>query len=117
MSQADDCIFCRIASGQVPSQVVHQDERCVAFVDVSPQAPKHFLIVSRQHLESLATATVGDRDLLGHMLLVARKVAEQAGIANDGFRVVINSNPAAGQSVFHLHLHVLGGRAMRWPPG
>jgi len=111
------CVFCRIAAKEIASEIVHEDARCVAFRDINKQAPVHVLIIPREHLVNLAEADEGDRDLLGHLLVVARKVAEAEGVAESGFRVVINSNADAGQSVDHLHLHVLGGRVMRWPPG
>ena len=112
-----ECVFCRIAAGEIPSDIVYEDADCVAFRDVNKQAPAHVLIVPREHVVNLAVADREHRDLLGHLLLVARKVAEADGVAESGFRVVINSNADAGQSVDHLHVHVLGGRAMRWPPG
>ena len=112
-----ECIFCRIASREIAADIIYEDEHCVAFRDVNKQAPVHALIVPREHLVNLAEAAAKDRDLLGHLLLTSRKVAEAERVADSGFRVVINSNAEAGQSVDHLHLHVLGGRVMRWPPG
>jgi len=112
-----ECVFCRIVSREVPADIILQDERCVAFRDVRKQAPVHVLIVPREHVVSLAEAEEEHRDLLGYLLLIARKVAEAERIADSGFRVVINSNADAGQTVDHLHVHVLGGRPMQWPPG
>lgn len=110
-----DCLFCRIAAGEIPATQVYQDEHCVAFNDIKPGAPTHVLIIPRQHIAQLDQASAKTQNLLGHLLLVANKVAELQGL-ND-FRVVINNGAGAGQSVFHLHLHVLGGRELGWPPG
>jgi histidine triad (HIT) family protein len=112
----DNCLFCRIVAGKVPAQVVFEDERAVAFRDINPQAPVHLLVIPRQHLASLADAGPDHGELLGHLLLVAGQVARDAGLEN-GYRTVINCGASAGQTVFHLHVHVLGGRPMRWPPG
>jgi histidine triad (HIT) family protein len=111
-----DCIFCRIAAGQIPATIIHQDDHVVAFRDLHPQAPVHVLLVPRRHLSSLDDARPDDADLLGRLLLAAREIAEQEGIAG-AYRLVTNCGPSAGQSVFHLHVHLLGGRAMAWPPG
>jgi histidine triad (HIT) family protein len=108
-------LFCKIASGEIKANVVTQDQDFVAFRDVNPQAPTHVLIIPRQHVENLNDATA--EALLGGLLAHARDVARAEGLAQRGYRVVINTNAEAGQSVFHLHAHVLGGRAMRWPPG
>lgn len=111
------CVFCRIASGEIPSAIVHKDADVVAFRDLSPQAPTHILIIPVRHVGSLHDATIADTALLGQLMLVARALAEKEGIATSGYRVVSNSGPDGGQSVFHLHLHLLGGRPMAWPPG
>jgi histidine triad (HIT) family protein len=116
MSEAD-CLFCRIVSGEVPGDFVHVDERAVAIRDVNPQAPTHLLVIPRDHLESLDDASQRDEALLGHLLRVAARVANAAGLAEDGYRTVINNGSGAGQSVLHLHVHVLGGRPLNWPPG
>lgn len=116
MSEAD-CLFCRIISGEVPGEFVHQDDRAVVIRDLNPQAPTHLLVIPRDHLESLDDASQKDEALLGHLLRVAARVANSAGLAEDGYRTVINNGAGAGQSVFHLHVHVLGGRPMNWPPG
>ncbi len=110
-----DCIFCRIARGDVKADVVLQDEHVVAFRDASPKAPLHVLVVPRQHVASLADAD--DLALVGRLALAAARVAKDAGYAERGFRVVSNTGPEAGQSVDHLHFHVLAGRALSWPPG
>jgi len=112
-----DCIFCKIVSGAVASTRVYEDELAVAFEDTNPQAPKHVLVVPREHLDSLNDAAAGDEPLLGHLLRIASKVADQLSIAESGYRIVVNTGPEGGQSVEHLHLHVVGGRTLAWPPG
>lgn len=114
MSQ--QCIFCRIAAKEVPAGIVYEDGDIVAFRDLSPQAPTHVLVIPKRHVASLSDMIEADALLLGAMMLVAKKVALEAGLAA-GYRVVTNSGPDAGQSVSHIHLHVLGGRPMSWPPG
>jgi histidine triad (HIT) family protein len=113
----DGCLFCRIASGSIRARLVLEDEDFVAFHDLSPQAPVHVLVIPRRHVSSLAGAAAEDRELLGRLLLACGEVARQTGIHDDGYRVVTNSGARSGQSVFHLHFHVLGGRSMHWPPG
>ncbi len=113
----EHCIFCQIIAGQRPGEIIHQDDRLIVLRDINPQAPTHVLIIPREHMESLNDAAQSDEALLGYMLRTAAKVANQEGLAENGYRVVINTGPQAGQSVYHLHLHVLGGRPMRWPPG
>lgn len=110
-------VFARILRGEIPAQFLHEDEHCVAFRDVAPQAPTHFLVIPRRPLSMLADAAEADATALGHLLLVAARVARQLGVADDGFRVVVNNGAGAGQTVFHLHVHVLAGRPMAWPPG
>ena len=112
-----DCLFCRIVVGEVPATVVAETERAVAFRDVNPQAPTHALVIPRRHVASLSDAAESDESLLGHLLLVAARVARDAGHADDGYRTVINTGAEAGQTVFHIHVHVLGGRRLTWPPG
>ena len=112
-----DCLFCRIVAGEVPADIVYQDERSIAFRDINPQAPAHVLVIPRDHMESLDEATRNDEALLGHLLRIAARVANDQGLSESGYRTVINTGAGAGQSVFHLHLHVLGGRALTWPPG
>jgi histidine triad (HIT) family protein len=109
------CIFCKIASGEIPATVVKRGEGMVAFKDLSPQAPTHVLVIPTAHVGTLNEAK--DTAVLGRLMSFARDVAQEAGIATKGYRVVVNTNPDGGQTVFHLHLHVLGGRAMHWPPG
>lgn len=111
------CIFCRIAAHEKPARIVYEDERCIAFEDANPQAPVHLLVVPRKHLPSLSAASQEDEALVGHLLRVAARMAEEKGIDRKGFRTVINTDAEAGQTVFHLHVHVLGGRIMGWPPG
>jgi histidine triad (HIT) family protein len=111
-----DCIFCKIVDGTIPAKKIHEDGEIVAFHDVNPQAPVHALIIPRRHIESLNDASAGDGALLGRMLLAGRELADRLGISA-GYRIVVNSGASAGQSVFHLHVHLLGGRLMRWPPG
>ena len=110
-----DCLFCKIASGAIPAQIVRRDDGMLAFRDVNPQAPVHVLIIPTMHTANL-TATL-NAGLLGRLLAFARDVAVAEGIAEAGYRVVVNTNAQGGQTVFHLHLHVLGGRPLRWPPG
>ncbi len=109
-------IFEKIIDKEIPADIVYEDDRCLAFRDISPQAPTHVLVIPKQAIVSLAHAKDDDADLLGHLMIVARKVAEQEGLTN-GYRAVLNSGPDGGQSVDHLHIHVLGGRQLTWPPG
>jgi histidine triad (HIT) family protein len=113
----DDCIFCKIVAGAIPATKIFEDERAVAFRDLNPQAPTHALVIPRAHVASLNEASETDAALLGHLLLVAGRVARDEGHADGGYRTVINTGADAGQTVFHLHLHVLGGRRLTWPPG
>lgn len=113
----DQCLFCKIAAGEIPSQQVFADEEFYAFRDVNPGAPKHILIIPRKHIPRITEATPEDAALLGRLLLCANRIAEREGIAVPGFRYVINCNKQGGQTVFHLHLHLLGGRDLAWPPG
>jgi histidine triad (HIT) family protein len=112
-----DCLFCRIVAGEVPGTIVYQDERLVAFKDVNPQAPMHVLIVPRRHIATLNDLGPDDDALIGEMVRRAAAVAADHGHAGRGFRTVFNCNAAAGQTVFHIHLHALGGRPFAWPPG
>lgn len=113
----ENCLFCKIASGQIPSDIVYQDEDVVAFKDINPQAPVHILLISRRHIPSIAELTPEDGPLLGIMFSVAAKLAHKLGVDEGGYRVVTNVGPDAGQSVLHLHFHLLGGRKFAWPPG
>lgn len=110
-----DCLFCRIASKEIPAQLLHEDEQAVVFKDINPQAPTHFLVIPKKHIGSLSAAGDGDAALLGHLQRVCAETAKKGGV--ESFRVVTNNGRGAGQSVDHLHYHVLGGRAMKWPPG
>ena len=112
-----DCIFCRIAAYKEPAAIIHEDEHCVVFRDANPQAPVHLLIIPRKHIVSLNDDLEDEKTLLGHLMTIAGRVAREHGIDGTGFRTVINTNAEAGQSVYHLHIHVLGGRRLRWPPG
>ncbi|HNS05840.1 MAG TPA: histidine triad nucleotide-binding protein [Candidatus Saccharicenans sp.] len=112
-----DCLFCRIINKEIPSKLVYEDEKVLAFEDIKPQAPAHILIIPKKHLASLKEADENDQNLLGYLLLTARKIAQDKGLAESGFRLVINSGPDSGQEVYHLHVHLLGGRRFGWPPG
>ncbi len=112
-----DCLFCKIVAGDIPSGRVFEDDRCIAFNDISPQAPTHILIVPREHLDSLDKADAGHGGLLGHLMLTAAQIAREKAFADDGYRVVVNTNADGGQTVFHLHVHLLGGRLFVFPPG
>ncbi len=112
-----DCLFCQIIDRKIPAQIVHEDEHAVAIQDINPQAPVHLLVIPRKHITSLADGRAEDEALLGHLHLLAARLAREQGLEPKGYRTVINSGAGAGQSVFHLHIHVLGGRAFQWPPG
>lgn len=114
---AQGCLFCRIVNKQIPGKIIYEDELAVAFEDIQPQAPVHTLIVPKEHLATLLDVREEDKGILSHLLLVARNIAKSKGIAETGFRLVINNNPKGGQTIYHLHLHLLGGRQMHWPPG
>jgi histidine triad (HIT) family protein len=111
-----DCLFCKIAAGEIPAKMAYEDDDLIAFHDISPQAPVHLLVVPRRHIASLDEAGEGDGALLGKILLTSRRLARELKIES-GYRVVNNCGAPAGQSVFHIHFHILGGRAMGWPPG
>ncbi len=112
-----DCIFCKIIAGEIPAEIVHRDSEVVAFRDINPQAPVHILIVPVRHIETLLDVTPADGELTARMIQVANQLAQDENLAEKGFRLVLNCKENGGQEVFHLHLHLLGGRAMRWPPG
>jgi len=112
-----NCIFCKIASGQISSTKVYEDELACAFRDTNPQAPAHILLIPKKHIASLNDLTPEDHKLMGHLMLITRQIAQQENIQDKGFRVVVNTGEDGGQSVFHIHLHVMGGRPMAWPPG
>ena len=115
MAASDSCLFCKIAAGTIPAQVTRRGDGMLAFRDINPQAPTHLLVIPTTHVATLNEAR--DPALLGRLLTFARDVAAEEGLADDGYRVVLNTNANGGQTVFHLHLHLLGGRALRWPPG
>jgi histidine triad (HIT) family protein len=112
---AEDCLFCKIVRKEIPAKIVAESADCVAFRDINPQAPTHVLVIPREHVASLNEAS--DANMIGRMALFAADIAKREGIAEKGYRAVFNTNADAGQTVFHVHLHVLGGRVMRWPPG
>jgi histidine triad (HIT) family protein len=112
-----DCIFCRIAAGQIPADVVREDADTLAFRDLDPKAPVHVLVIPRRHIASMNDIVTPDAGLMGALLVAAREVAATEGVAERGYRLVMNTGTAAGQSVPHVHLHVLGGRELAWPPG
>ncbi len=116
MSEAN-CLFCRIINQEIPADFVHRDDLAMVIRDINPQAPTHLLVIPLEHLESLDEASKKHEALLGHLLRVAARVANDLGLGESGYRTVINTGAGAGQSVFHLHVHVLGGRPMNWPPG
>ena len=111
----DSCLFCRIVRREIPAKVVYEDEEALAFRDIDPKAPTHVLVIPKTHVPSLNEAT--DPAMLGRLMLVARTIAESEGLLTDGYRTVVNTGPNAGQTVFHIHLHLLGGRRLGWPPG
>lgn len=113
----NNCLFCRIIAGEIPSRKVYEDDLAFAFHDINPQAPTHVLIVPKKHIESLNETTPEDQALLGSLILLASKLADQLGVTGGGYRTVINTGAGAGQSVWHIHIHLLGGREMNWPPG
>jgi len=113
----EDCLFCKIVAGEIPCAKVYEDDTCLAFNDTSPQAPTHVLIVPREHFASLDNAGKDRRETLGHLLLTAAEIAREKGFADAGYRTVINTNADGGQTVFHLHVHLLGGRPFVFPPG
>lgn len=113
----ENCIFCKIAAGNLPARIIHQDDQVTAFHDLHPQAPTHILVIPNRHIPSLNHASEDDEALLGHLFSVARQTAQSQGIAESGYRLVVNTGADAGQSVFHIHMHILGGRRMHWPPG
>ena len=114
---ADDCLFCKILAGDIPSTKVFEDDACLAFEDINPGAPCHVLVIPKKHIATANDIGTEDHALVGRMFAAAREVAEQKGVKESGYRLVMNVGEGAGQSVFHIHLHVLGGRALSWPPG
>lgn len=112
-----DCIFCKIADGKIPATVVYQNDEVLAFRDLNPQAPTHILVIPKKHIATSNDIQPDDAALIGKLYLAAKQIAKDEGIAESGYRTVMNCNRGAGQTVFHIHLHVLGGRPMMWPPG
>jgi histidine triad (HIT) family protein len=112
-----DCLFCKIVNREIPASIVYEDDRLLAFNDTNPQAPTHVLVVPKRHIASLSDLTPADDAIVGEMVRRAAAIAAERGIASGGFRTVFNTNAGAGQSVFHIHLHLIGGRIMHWPPG
>ena len=112
-----DCLFCRIAAGDISSEIIYQDDEVVAFRDINPQAPQHILIIPRRHIETILDLTNDDNELIGHMMLTAGRIARDLGLSERGYRLVFNCKRDGGQDVYHIHLHLLGGRRMGWPPG
>lgn len=113
---SDDTIFGKIIRKEIPADIVHEDELCLGFRDITPQAPTHILVIPKKPIPMLTDADTDDKELLGHMLLTVKSIAEQEGLGN-GYRVIINTGKDGGQTVFHLHMHLLGGRSLSWPPG
>lgn len=111
------CLFCQICSGTIPATIVYQDEHVLAFNDINPQAPTHVLIIPKQHIATLNDLTSAEQLLIGHMAITAKHLAQEFNIAEQGYRTIMNCNAGAGQTVFHIHLHLLGGRPLSWPPG
>ncbi len=112
-----NCLFCRIVDGQIPAKVVHDDALCVAFEDVNPKSPVHVLVIPKNHIETTNDLLPEDEPMTGHLVTVAAAIAKARGIDGAGYRLVLNCNGGAGQSVFHVHLHLMGGRSFAWPPG
>ena len=112
-----DCIFCKIISGDIPGDIVYQNDDVLAFRDLTPQAPTHILVIPKKHISTINDLQAEDAELVGKMYLAAKQIAKDEGIDESGYRAVMNCNAGAGQTVFHIHLHILGGRGMSWPPG
>lgn len=112
-----DCLFCRIIKREIPSKIAYEDEECLAFEDISPKAPTHLLLIPKIHIPTLNDISDKDRDLMGHLMLVVSKLAKERGLDKKGYRLNANCMESAGQSVFHIHFHILGGRNFAWPPG
>jgi histidine triad (HIT) family protein len=112
-----DCLFCKIIKKEIPAKIIHEDSDAIAFEDVNPEAPVHILIIPRKHISTTLDIEETDAPLIGNLFRTAARIAREKGIAEPGFRLVMNTNPESGQSVYHIHLHLLGGRKMHWPPG
>lgn len=112
-----ECIFCNIIEKKIPAKIIYEDDLVLAFEDLNPQSPVHALVIPKKHISTNLELTASDNNLIGHLFQTANRIAKDKGIAEQGFRLVMNCNPESGQTVFHIHLHILGGRHMRWPPG
>lgn len=112
-----NCLFCKIINKKIPSKKVYEDEHIFAFEDINPQAPVHILIIPKKHISTTLDITHEDNELIGHLFQAANKIAKDRGVAERGFRLVLNCNPESGQTIYHIHLHLLAGRVMHWPPG
>jgi len=112
-----DCLFCSIVAGNIPADVIYESDSAIAFRDINPQAPTHVLIIPRKHIATINDLEAGDKEIVGSMYMAARDIAQQEGVDEAGYRAVMNCNEGAGQTVFHIHLHLLGGRSFGWPPG
>lgn len=112
-----DCVFCKIAAGEIPVEAVYEDEQIIAFPDINPAAPVHVLVIPKKHIANILELHTDDNQLINHLIMKIPIIAEKIGIADDGFRIVINTKDNGGQTVYHLHWHILGGRFMEWPPG
>lgn len=110
-------IFTKIINREIPAKIVYEDDKCLAFRDTNPQAPVHILVIPKKEIASMDTATDADKEIIGHIMLKAAQIARDEGVAEDGYRLVVNTNRNAGQTVFHIHVHIVGGRALSWPPG
>ena len=114
---SNDCLFCKIIEGSIPSSKVYEDENVFAFNDINPQAPLHVLIIPKKHISGVDAVEAGDASLIGHLIYAAKKIAKEKKVKENSYRLVFNNGPLAGQAVFHIHLHLLAGRPMNWPPG
>ena len=112
-----NCLFCKIVDGEIPAKIVYNDEQIMAFADIAPRAPTHLLIIPKKHIATINDAQENDADLLGNLILTAKKLAKEHGLDESGYRLVFNINSQGGQEVYHIHLHLLGGRQLTWPPG
>lgn len=112
-----DCLFCKILNGDIPADIIYESDSAIAFRDINPQAPTHVLVIPRKHVATINDLNEEDQEIVGSLYLAAKDIARAEGISDEGYRAVMNCNEGAGQSVFHIHLHVLGGRALDWPPG
>jgi histidine triad (HIT) family protein len=114
---SSECIFCKILLREIPARIISEDDLAIAFEDINPQAPVHVLVIPKKHISTTLDLSIEDNVLIGHLFQVANRIAVEKNISERGFRLIMNTNPEAGQSVYHIHLHLLGGRVMLWPPG